>query len=58
MGINVVPLFVIAMVPMIAGNFGQRTGLGKRSGNGIANADYPDYAAKYDDYPVSNEKTI
>lgn len=55
MGLNVVPLVVIAMVPIITGSFGQRA-IGKRSSsaaNGIANVDYPDYPAKYDDYPVS-----
>lgn len=54
MGISFVPLIVVAMIPMIAGNFGQRA-MGKRNtmGNDIANVDYPDYSAKYDDYPVS-----
>ncbi|XP_014468053.1 PREDICTED: uncharacterized protein LOC106741010 isoform X2 [Dinoponera quadriceps] len=53
MGVNVVPLVVIAMVPIITGSFEQRA-IGKRSSaaNGIANVDYPDYPAKYDDYPV------
>ncbi|XP_067210835.1 uncharacterized protein AstCC isoform X2 [Linepithema humile] len=53
MGISFVPLIVVAMIPMITGNFGQRA-MGKRSstGNDIANVDYPDYSAKYDDYPV------
>ncbi|CAL1688265.1 unnamed protein product [Lasius platythorax] len=53
MGISFIPLIVVAMVPIITGNFGQRV-IGKRSsaGNNIANVDYPDYAAKYDDYPV------
>ncbi|XP_011153454.1 uncharacterized protein LOC105191625 isoform X2 [Harpegnathos saltator] len=52
MGVNVVPLVVIAMVPIITGSFGQRA-IGKRSAaNGIANVDYPDYSTKYDDYPV------
>lgn len=53
MGISFIPLIVVAMVPIITGNFGQRV-IGKRSpaANNIANVDYPDYSAKYDDYPV------
>lgn len=54
MGISFILLIVIAMVPIITGNFGQRV-VGKRSSadNDIANVDYSDYSAKYDDYPVS-----
>lgn len=54
MGISFIPLIVLAIVPIITGNFGQRV-MGKRNsvGNDIANVDYPDYSAKYDDYPVS-----
>lgn len=54
MGIGFVSLIVIAMIPMITGNLGQRV-IGKRNtvGNDIPNIDYLDYAAKYDDYPVS-----
>ncbi|XP_032682596.1 uncharacterized protein LOC116849503 isoform X1 [Odontomachus brunneus] len=57
MGVNVVPLVVIAMVPIITGSFGQRA-IGKRSSsaNILANDDYPDYPAKYDDYPVVTSK--
>ncbi|KAL6427388.1 hypothetical protein ACFW04_008732 [Cataglyphis niger] len=53
MGISFIPLIVLAIVPIITGNFGQRV-MGKRNsvGNDIANVDYPDYSAKYDDYPV------
>lgn len=52
MGISFIPLIVVAMVPIITGNFGQRV-VGKRSSD-IANVDYSDYSqsAKYDDYPV------
>ncbi|XP_070164842.1 uncharacterized protein [Polyergus mexicanus] len=53
MGISYILLIMVAMVPIITGNFGQRI-MGKRSSvsNDIANVDYPDYSAKYDDYPV------
>ncbi|XP_020293377.1 uncharacterized protein LOC109859488 [Pseudomyrmex gracilis] len=53
MGIGFVSLIVIAMIPMITGNLGQRV-IGKRNtvGNDIPNIDYLDYAAKYDDYPI------
>lgn len=51
MGNGVIPLVVVAMVPMIAGTIGQRA-LGKR--NAPASLDYPDYSNKYDEYPVSN----
>ncbi|XP_053998921.1 uncharacterized protein LOC128887253 isoform X1 [Hylaeus anthracinus] len=49
MGNGVIPLVVVAMVPIIAGTIGQRA-LGKRSIQG--NLDFPDYATKYDEYPV------
>ncbi|XP_076167443.1 uncharacterized protein LOC143146741 isoform X2 [Ptiloglossa arizonensis] len=49
MGNRVFPLVVVAMVPIIAGGIGQRA-LGKR--NPTTNLDYPDYPAKYDEYPV------
>ncbi|CAL7941003.1 unnamed protein product [Xylocopa violacea] len=48
MGNGVIPLMVVAMVPIIAGTIGQRA-LGKRSATSI---DYPDYPSKYDEYPV------
>ncbi|XP_076647501.1 uncharacterized protein LOC143356040 [Halictus rubicundus] len=48
MGNGVIPLVVVAMVPIIAGTIGQRA-LGKRNANSI---DYPDYSTKYDEYPV------
>ncbi|KAK9296460.1 hypothetical protein QLX08_009516 [Tetragonisca angustula] len=49
MGNGVIPLMVVAMVPIIAGTVGQRA-LNKR--NAPTNLDYPDYSAKYDEYPV------
>nr|XP_031835452.1 uncharacterized protein LOC116428219 [Nomia melanderi] len=49
MGNGVIPLVVVAMVPIIAGTIGQRA-LGKR--NAPASLDYPDYSTKYDEYPV------
>ncbi|XP_076757762.1 uncharacterized protein LOC143427475 [Xylocopa sonorina] len=49
MGNGVIPLMVVAMVPIIAGTIGQRA-LGKRSA--AASLDYPDYPGKYDEYPV------
>ncbi|XP_043252361.1 uncharacterized protein LOC143348172 [Colletes latitarsis] len=49
MGNGVIPLVVVAMVPIIAGTIGQRA-LNKR--NVPTNLDFPDYATKYDDYPV------
>ncbi|KAK2581835.1 hypothetical protein KPH14_002301 [Odynerus spinipes] len=54
MGSNVIPLVIVAMVPwIIIGSVGQRA-IGKRSVavNPPANLDYPDYPAKYDEYPV------
>ncbi|XP_029156355.1 uncharacterized protein LOC114929111 isoform X2 [Nylanderia fulva] len=53
MGISFIPFIVVAMVPIITGNFGQRV-IGKRNSadSNIANVDYPDYSTKYDDYPV------
>lgn len=48
---GMIPLMVVAMVPIIAGTVGQRA-LSKR--NAPTNLDYPDYSAKYDEYPVSN----
>ncbi|KOX79319.1 hypothetical protein WN51_09121 [Melipona quadrifasciata] len=48
MGNGVIPLMVVAMVPIIAGTIGQRA-LSKR--NTPTNIDYPDYSAKYDEYP-------
>lgn len=55
MGNGVIPLMVVAMVPIIAGGIGQRA-LSKR--NAPTNLDYPDYSAKYDEYPVSNSMYI
>ncbi|KZC14848.1 PREDICTED: uncharacterized protein LOC107192911 isoform X2 [Dufourea novaeangliae] len=49
MGNGVIPLVVVAMVPIIAGTIGQRA-LGKR--NASPSLDYPDYSTKYDEYPV------
>ncbi|KOC62532.1 hypothetical protein WH47_04193 [Habropoda laboriosa] len=50
MGNGVIPLMVVAMVPIIAGTIGQRA-LSQR--NAASNLDYPDYSTKYDDeYPV------
>ncbi|XP_076375150.1 uncharacterized protein LOC117229961 isoform X1 [Megalopta genalis] len=48
MGNGVIPLVMVAMVPIIAGTIGQRA-LVKRSVNSL---DYPDYATKYEEYPV------
>ncbi|XP_003699262.2 uncharacterized protein LOC100875099 isoform X1 [Megachile rotundata] len=45
MGNGLIPLTVVAMVSVVAGTIGQRA-FGKR------NLDYPDYSAKYDEYPV------
>ncbi|XP_017764793.1 PREDICTED: uncharacterized protein LOC108554134 [Eufriesea mexicana] len=49
MGNGIIPLMVVAMVPIIAGTIGQRA-LNKR--NAPTNLDYPDYPTKYDEYPV------
>ncbi|XP_078046498.1 uncharacterized protein LOC144474951 [Augochlora pura] len=48
MGNGVIPLVMVAMVPIIAGTIGQRA-LVKRSVNSL---DYPDYPTKFDEYPV------
>lgn len=53
MGNGMIPLMVVAMVPIIAGTIGQRA-LNKR--NAPTNLDYPDYPTKYDEYPVSNSE--
>ncbi|XP_060815263.1 uncharacterized protein LOC132906771 isoform X2 [Bombus pascuorum] len=49
MGNGVIPLMLVAMVPIIGGTIGQRA-LSKR--NAPTNLDYPDYSTKYDEYPV------
>lgn len=52
MGISFVPLFVVAVVPIITGSFGCAVGKRSITGDDIANIDYPDYSPKNDDYPV------
>ncbi|XP_017879988.1 uncharacterized protein LOC108624897 [Ceratina calcarata] len=47
MGNGMIPLILVAMIPVIAGSIGQ---LSKRSAP--MNLDYPDYSNKYDEYPV------
>ncbi|XP_029050158.1 uncharacterized protein LOC114879426 [Osmia bicornis bicornis] len=49
MGNGVIPLMVVAMVPIITGTIGQRA-LNKR--NAATGLDYPDYSTNYDEYPV------
>ncbi|XP_076670922.1 uncharacterized protein LOC143370133 [Andrena cerasifolii] len=49
MGNGVIPLVMVAMVPIIAGTIGQRA-VSKR--NAAPSLDYPDYSTKYDEYPV------
>ncbi|XP_011632145.1 uncharacterized protein LOC105423891 [Pogonomyrmex barbatus] len=52
MGISFVPLVVVAVIPIIIGSFGSVVGKRSITDNDIANVDYPDYSAKYNDYPV------
>lgn len=53
MGNGVIPLVMVAMVPIIAGTIGQRA-VNRRSA--APSLDYPDYSTKYDEYPVSNSE--
>lgn len=55
MGISLIPLAVVAMVPIITGSFGCAVGKRSTTSDDIANIDYPDYSPKYEDYPVSKK---